>query len=422
MTLSTRDRQWVWHPFTQEKTAPMPIAIQRGHGAYLYDEDGRAYLDLISSWWVNLHGHANARIADRISEQAKTLEHVIFAGFTHAPAVVLCEALSAMLPSTLTRFFFSDNGSTSVEVALKMSYQAHRNNGQSHRTLFLAFEGGYHGDTFGAMAVGACSGFHDAFRDLFFGVRHIPFARYEEDEETALSALDRVLADEGDRIAALILEPLVQGASGMHMCRPDFVRAVVARVRAQGIFVIFDEVMTGFGRTGSLFALEQVDVVPDVLCLSKGLTGGFLPLALTVTTDSIYDAFWGDTMDRAFTHGHSYTANPLACAAALASLEILQEPATWHAIRAIHDTHHRGIQTLCELPCVQNPRILGTIAAFDVVSERPDLNTYLKARFLERGLLLRPLGNTVYMMPPYVTTAEDLEKSYEGIRAVISFS
>lgn len=429
MNLNERDRAIIWHPFTQEKTASLPLAIQRAQGSWVYDEQGKAYLDLISSWWVNLHGHAHPDIARAIYEQACTLEHILFAGFTHEPAVELCEGLQKHLPDTLLRFFFSDNGSTCVEVALKMASQYWYNREQKARPLFLSFDGGYHGDTFGAMSVGAQSGYHDPFKVLFFKVLSVPFpATWEGDndvdekERQALASLDQHLSENASQIAAIILEPLMQGASGMRMCRPEFVRAVIERVRQFGILVIFDEVMTGFGRTGSLFALEQVGLVPDFLCVSKGITGGFLPLALTITTDAIYQAFLSDHWYHAFAHGHSYTANPIACAAAVASLGLLIRDETQAAMRSIHDAHQQGLCYLKEkCNSIEKIRVLGTIAAFDVNDADPTaLNPILKAAFLEAGLLVRPLGNTVYLLPPYSTTFAEIHRAYEVIGDVLA--
>ena len=427
MKLQERDKQIIWHPFTQEKTAEMPIAIKNAAGSYLYDEDDRPYLDLISSWWVNLHGHAHPEIALSIYEQACSLEHVLFAGCTHEPAVRLCESIQDLLPKKLSRFFFSDNGSTCVEVALKMAYQYWYNQGQNERSLFLAFDGGYHGDTCGAMSLGAASGFHDIFQPLFFKVLSIPFpetyigdCEVEQKEKHALEVLQGYLEQDGKRIAALILEPLVQGASGMRMCRPEFVRAVVDQVRNYGILVVFDEVMTGFGRTGSNFALEQVGMVPDFLCLSKGITGGFLPLALTVTTDKIYSAFLSDSKIQAFSHGHSYTANPIACAAAIASLRILQRESTQRSLDAICQAQKDGIEYLQR--CCSNihkARVLGTIAAFDMCMNTGSDTKNFQMRFLHEGLLIRPLGSTVYLIPPYSTTPVELKAAYEKIGNIL---
>lgn len=429
MNLNERDRAIIWHPFTQEKTATLPLAIKRARGSYVYDEQDKPYLDLISSWWVNLHGHAHPEIARAIYDQACTLEHILFAGFTHEPAVQLCESLTAILPKTLSRFFFSDNGSTCVEVALKMATQYWYNREQQPRPLYLSFEGGYHGDTFGAMSVGAESGYHDPFKSMFFKVLSIPYPEtwegddaVDEKERQALARLDEHLNEHASQIAAIILEPLAQGASGMRMCRPAFVKAVVERVRQAGILVIFDEVMTGFGRTGTSFACLQTGIVPDFLCVSKGITGGFLPLALTITTNDIYNAFLSEHWHHAFAHGHSYTANPIACAAAIASLSLLLTGDTQQAIAAIHLAHQDGLAHLKKTcKTIEKIRLLGTIAAFDVRSQDATrLNTLMKEAFLQEGLLIRPLGNTVYLLPPYSTTPAQLSMAYQTIGDVLN--
>jgi adenosylmethionine-8-amino-7-oxononanoate aminotransferase len=387
---------------------------------------------------------------EAIAQQAACLEHVIFAGFTHGPAVELCEALKPLLaqphnsqktvsekpqpaaPSVpsppLERFFFSDNGSTAVEVALKMAYQYWRNRGVEGRHGFLSFQGGYHGDTFGAMAVGAGSAFHTPFLPLCFPVDVLPYPEtwegddaVEAKETACLQALDRILDDRGQYIAALIVEPLIQGAGGMRACRPSFLNQVIQKVREWGILVIMDEVMTGFGRTGTLVAFSQLDHTPDFLCLSKGVSGGFLPLALTVTTAQIYDAFLGDSAATAFLHGHSYTANPLACAAGLASLKILQRSTTQGALGSLHAAHLKGIDHVRHMcPTVIHPRIVGTIGAFDL----PGLShhhAFVRQQAAAYGLLLRPLGDTLYLMPPYVTTPAELSQAYDAIGRILSF-
>ena len=431
MSLAKRDRALVWHPFTQELTAPDPLGITRGRGAVLYGEDDREYLDLISSWWVNLHGHCHPHIAQAIARQARTLEHVIFAGVTHEPAVRLAEALARCLPPGLPRFFYSDNGSTSVEVALKMAYQYWRNRNETNRTRFIALDGGYHGDTFGAMAVGNSSGFFGAFADLFFGVDFIPCPHtwqrdgdVEAKEQAALDALARLLNASPARHAAVIMEPLVQGASGMRMFRPNFVRALVDMARSHGLLIIFDEVMTGFGRTGTMFALEQAGVTPDLLCLSKGLTGGFLPLALTVASEDIYQAFLSDDFMRGFIHGHSYTANPLGCAAAIASLEVFETEDVLARIKATQTVHEAELSSLIEgVANLERPRVQGSIAAFSIAGERgytAGVGQRLKAAFLQAGLLLRPLGNEVYLMPPYCLEPEILREVYGRIACVLN--
>ena len=426
MTLSERDKRIIWHPFTQEKTAPEVISIKKASGTYLYDHNDKAYLDLISSWWVNLHGHGHPEIAKSIYEQAKILQHVIFAGFTHEPAVTLCEDLQDILPLALCKFFFSDNGSTAVEVALKMAYQYWRNLGIHEKTTFLSFDGGYHGDTFGAMAVGGKSGFHNQFKDLFFNVLSIPYpdtwdgdCQVDLKEQKAIEILGEYLDKYHQKIAAIILEPLIQGASGMRICRPAFIKAVIDLVRQNGILVVFDEIMTGFGRTGTYFALDQLDIVPDFLCLSKGITGGFLPLALTITSNKIHNAFLGDDFSTAFAHGHSYTANPLACSAAVTSLRLLRNSECQKSIQGINKMHKKGMEFLkSKSPALEKTRIIGTIAAFDLKNSASLLPS-IKQQFLKRGILLRPLGNTVYLLPPYCITNQELELAYNKIAGIL---
>jgi len=422
--LAELDRTLVWHPFTQALTAPPPIPIRSARGAVLTDVEGREILDLVSSWWVTLHGHGHPAIARAIGDQALRLEQVIFAGFTHEPAVELCRRLTALLPPGLRRCFFSDNGSTAVEVALKMAHQARGNRGEA-RDRFLAFDGGYHGDTVGAMSVGVSSRFFEAWRALLFPVDVLPVADtwlddgdVEAKEAAALAALDRHLERHGAATAAAVIEPLVQGASGMRMHRPEFLRGVVERLRSFGILVILDEVMTGFGRLGPLFGCLGAGVEPDFICLSKGLTGGALPMSLTITTEAVHDAFLDPSTDRAFLHGHSFTANPLGCAAALASLDLLLDPACLAARAEIERRHRTDLaRIVAASPHAARLRVQGTIAAFDVVPDVPGLNARMKRFFLERGLLLRPLGPTLYLLPPYCVTGEQLDRAYSGIEA-----
>ncbi|MDD5392117.1 MAG: adenosylmethionine--8-amino-7-oxononanoate transaminase [Thiothrix sp.] len=430
MTITALDRRHVWHPFTQAQTAPDPIPITSAKGIRLYAEDGREFLDLISSWWVNLHGHAHPTIAAAIAKQAQTLEQVIFAGFTHQPAAQLAAELVQRLPDGLTRVFFSDDGSTAVEVALKMALQYWRNHGEGQRTRFLAFEGGYHGDTVGAMSAGKGCGFFDTYGSLLFEVGLLPFpATWDGDddvggkEQAALVRLDDYLVDHGNTIAAVILEPLIQGSAGMRMCRPAFLQALAAKLQAASILLIFDEVMTGFGRTGAMFASLNAQVTPDIICLSKGLTAGFLPMSVTVAKESIYAAFLGENFDRALVHGHSFTANPLGCAAALASLQVFADEQTLAKLPQIESWHRQGLAQLATHPQVQHVRVMGTIAAFDVVTEdagyTSQIGPQLKAFFHERGLLLRPLGNVVYLLPPYCVTQEELAHAYAVIREAL---
>ena len=426
MTTTNLDRQHVWHPFTQAQTAPDPIPITSAKGIRLYAEDGREFLDLISSWWVNLHGHAHPTIAAAIAKQAHTLEQVIFAGFTHQPAAQLAHELVQRLPAGLTRVFFSDDGSTAVEVALKMALQYWRNQGEAQRARFLAFEGGYHGDTVGAMSVGRGSDFFSTYGSLLFEVGLLPYpqtwdgdADVVSKEQAALAVLDAYLAQHGETLAGVIIEPLVQGAAGMRMCRPEFLQQLAAKLRAAGILLIFDEVMTGFGRTGAMFAAIKAQVMPDLICLSKGLTAGFLPMSVTVASEAIYAAFLGENFDRALIHGHSFTANPLGCAAALASLQVFEDEQTLAKLPQIEVWHRQGLAQLAGHPAVQHVRVTGTIAAFDVVTTDAGytsaVGAQLKAFFHERGLLLRPLGNVVYLLPPYCVTQDELALAYQTI-------
>jgi len=421
MNLTKKDRKYIWHPFTQEKTASLPLPIVKAKGSYLYDEKGKKYLDLVSSWWVNLHGHAHLKISKAIYHQACILEHVIFAGFTHSPAITLCEKLSKILPPHLSRFFFSDDGSTAIEIALKIAYQFWVNQNQDKRKKFLSFHGGYHGDTFGAMAVGKTSGFHDTFKSLFFPVYTIPFPHtwindkdVEEKEFFALKALDKYLEKHGSTTACFILEPLVQAASGMRLCRPTFLDQCIKKLRAYHILIIFDEIMTGFGRTGHNFAMDILQEKPDILCLSKGLTGGFLPLALTIVKEEIYTRFLSDDFTKALSHGHSYTANPLGCAAACASLDILLTTKTKKNIKQIEKVHEEEISKLLDNKKVKNPRFLGTIAAWNTKDAKK-----LKQQALKNGLIIRPLNDNVYLLPPYCTPIKTLQQAYSNLISLI---
>ncbi|WP_448560698.1 adenosylmethionine--8-amino-7-oxononanoate transaminase [Trichothermofontia sp.] len=418
----------IWYPFSQAKTALEPLKVKAAKGVYLELEDGHRIIDCISSWWVNLYGHAHPKIAQAIFQQAQQLEHVIFAGFTHDPAERLAEQLTALLPGDLSRVFFSDDGSTSVEVALKMAYQYWSNLGQK-RSTFIAFEGSYHGDTFGAMSVGSRSPFSQAFSDLLFDVEFIPFpATHLQDQEASLresliiNTLENCLLQNPDRYAAIIIEPLVQGAGGMRMCRPAFIQQLRRVSQRFNVLLIFDEVMTGFGRTGTPFASDRAGVAPDIICLSKGITGGFLPLAVTVCTETIYDAFYSEDAYKALFHGHSYTANPLGCAAALASLELLAEfkPA-FQGLEAKHLAHFQALQAL---PQVEKLRVTGTIAAMDLVTPTTpgyfnQIAPRIRQAAIEHGLLLRPLGNVLYLMPPYCITDSQLDTVYAGILHLI---
>lgn len=421
----------IWQPFTQMKTAPPPLMVRSGQGAILELADGRQIVDCISSWWVTIHGHGHPRIAQAIYEQAMKLEQVIFTGFTHEPAEKLASRLLSHLPPNLSRVFFSDNGSTSVEVALKMAYQYWLNQGQTTRTSFIGFDGGYHGDTIGAMSIGGSSEFWHPFKPLMFSMQSVPYpATWDGDQEVelketqSLQALDQLLEKDPHAYAGIFIEPLIQGAGGMKVCRPEFLRALRQRAKQANILLIYDEVMTGFGRTGDWFACSKSQTAPDIICLSKGLSGGFLPLAVTIATEEIYQAFYSDDLHRAFFHSHSYTGNPLACAAGLASLELLE--ANPEQFQSIETKHRRFIDNWIKgNPRLTRTRTCGTIAALDVTTDNFDgyfnsLGPLLRARFIEQGFLIRPLGNTIYLMPPYCITDELLESIYRTISQTVS--
>lgn len=419
-----RDKRYIWHPYTQHGTEDEPIVIARARDASLFDTDGREILDMISSWWTCTHGHSHPKINAALSRQAETIEHVMFAGFTHAPAIDLAETLSGLLPGDLNRVFFSDDGSTSVEVAIKIAYQSWINRGQS-RNLLVTFDGGYHGDTLGAMSVGRASQMFGAFKDLMCEVRVLPFPwTFDGDEAVAqreaeaLAALETLLAEDGRNVAALIIEPLMQGSAGIRLCRPSFLKRLVEVARESGVIVIFDEVATGFGRTGTLFAMEQANVVPDLVCLSKGLTGGYMPLAATVARDPLFDLFLGDTFDKALPHGHSFTANPLACAVALAALNLYEQEDTMAHIEAISAKHRTMRDVLAQRSDVSHARVLGPVLAFEVAEAgqyQSEASRNLRNWYLAQGFNIRPIGSTVYLMPPYCITDDELSRAYAGM-------
>jgi adenosylmethionine-8-amino-7-oxononanoate aminotransferase len=351
----------------------------------------------------------------------------MFAGFTHAPAVTLAQKLTALLPTSLQRVFYSDNGTTAIEVDVKMSLQYWYNQGVQKKRI-IAFEGAYHGDTFGAMSLGQSSGFYHPFADYLFDVDFVSYPQTWDDDEQvmakeakSLAELDELIQQKASEIAALIIEPLVQGAAGMRFCRPAFLEAVISRCKASNILVIFDEVMTGFGRTGTLFACDQQQQAPDIICLSKGITGGFLPLAVTVTTENIYQNFLDCTFEKAFTHGHSYTAHPLGCAAAIASLTVFEEEKTFDKIKIIQEIHKGRVAQLMKTGKIQHGRVQGTIAAMDLKIDSKyasPISQQLRQAFLSAGLNLRPLGNVVYLMPPYCITPEQLHQAYDKIEQI----
>ncbi len=404
------------------KTADVPIHIVKGEGALLWDNNGNSYIDAISSWWTNIHGHANPYIAEKMYAQLLQLEHVIFAGFTHTPAETLAERLiENHLPKNQKKIFFSDNGSTAVEVAIKMALQYWFNKGIK-KTKIIALENSYHGDTFGSMSVSARSAFTHAFDTMLFDVIHIT-APYAGQEQQCYNTL-RELLNSDDTIAAIIYEPLVQGSGGMHMYAPDALDMLISICKSKNVLCIADEVMTGFYRTGKMFASDYCINKPDIMCISKGITGGTMALGLTTCAEEIFNAFYDDDAKKALYHGHSYTGNPLACAAANASLDLCELPAFKKQIETILQMHGDFITTLQHHPKVKNARRAGTILAFEIESGNSDYFSTIKKTlypaFLKAGVLLRPLGNTIYIMPPYCITEQQLQKVYDVIEEVIN--
>ncbi len=414
-----RSRAAVWHPCTQmkqhETLALVPIA--RGQGPWLYDFDGRRYLDAVSSWWVNLFGHAHPAIGTAIGSQLAELEHAMLAGFTHRPVIELSERLAALAPGKLGHCFYGSDGASAVEIALKMSVHYWRNRGRPGKNGFVSVENGYHGETLGALSVTDVALFRDAYAPLLRRniVAPSPDARLaapgtsaRDHALAAASSLEAILAECHATTAALILEPLVQGAAGMAMHDPAYLARARELCTRHDVHLIADEIMTGFGRTGTMFACEQAGIAPDLLCLSKGITGGYLPLSVVLTTDEIYAAFYDDDVARAFLHSHSYTGNALACRAALAVLDLFrdQDVIAHNLDRARRLT--ALAQPLAAHPKVRNFRQLGMIWAFDVDSGRTDFSRWCFAQALDRELLLRPIGKTVYWMPPYVLDDDEM--------------
>ncbi len=416
--MSIGNRSRIWHPFTQHGLEPSMLAVARADGAFIETRDGRRIFDAISSWWVITHGHCHPKIIAAIQAQAGTLDQVIFAGFTHEPAERVAAALCEIAPADLRHVFFSDSGSTAVEVALKMALGYWRHHGEP-RTRILALEHAYHGDTVGTMSAGARGVFNAAYEPLLFDVGRIPFPAAGH-EQTTLDALEAA-CQHGD-VAAFICEPLILGAGGMLMYSAEALASMHRICKSHGVLFIADEVMTGFGRTGSLFACEQAGITPDILCLAKGLTGGSLPLAATMATAAIFDAHYAADRARMFFHSSSYTANPIACAAAAANLEIWRAEPVRARVAALTAAQDKHIAPFRSHPCFANVRQLGTITALDLTGSEAgylaDVALRMRRQFIERGVLLRPLGSTIYVMPPYCASDDDLASVYAAITAV----
>ena len=426
--ISERDLRHIWHPCTQMKDHEfLPLVpIRRGKGVFLEDFEGNRFIDAVSSWWVNLFGHANARITAAVQEQAATLEHVILAGFTHEPIVRLSERLVELAPEGLTRCFYADNGSSAVEVALKMAYHYHKNLGRE-RPLFISLTNSYHGETIGALSVGDVALYKETYAPLLLRSIQTPVPA-DQSETAALeaaAALDALLKAKGDAVAALIVEPLIQGAGSMHMYHPRYLKEARVLCDRYGVLLIADEIMTGFGRTGTMFACEQAGITPDLMTLSKGLTGGYLPLSVTMTTERIYQAFYCDyNLYKAFLHSHSYTGNALACAAANATLDIFETDDIIGKNRRLETVMAEGLERFRRLGNVKEVRQTGMVAAVELQGYAPEARIGLKIYefALSKGVLLRPLGPVVYFMPPYVITEETLEyviqTAYDAVSAI----
>ncbi|PJD95285.1 MAG: adenosylmethionine--8-amino-7-oxononanoate transaminase [Parachlamydia sp.] len=415
-TLTQIDQHCIWHPYTQMQNAFPPIPIVKGQGLYLYAEDGKSYIDGISSWWVNLHGHAHPYIIQKIVKQAEALEHVIFADFTHPPAIELAQRLLPILPGKMTKVFYSDNGSTAVEIALKMAIQYWKNRAKPHKIKIISFKNSYHGDTFGAMSAAGRNGFNRHFWQHLFAVETIT-PPTEGNEENTFAQLEAIL--NGEDVACFIFEPLLLGSGGMISYSAAALNHLLKRCREKEVLTIADEVMTGFGRTDTLFACDQLQETPDLICLSKGLTGGFLPLGVTACTKDIFEAFLGDSLQQAFLHGHSYTANPIACSTANGSLDLLLSASCFDQRKMIARKHAHFCANWQEHPHLKRCESVGTILILEFSTTETSyfhsMRDQLYQFFLSKGILLRPLGNVLYVMPPYCISEEELEYIYHNI-------
>lgn len=414
--LSIKDKANIWHPFTPLTGAPEPILITKAEGIYLHTADGRKIIDAISSWWVNLHGHSHPKIAKAVADQAAKLEHVIFAGFTHEPAIKLSENLLKILPANFTKIFYSDNGSTGVEVALKMAMQYWHNQGIDRKKI-IAIEGAYHGDTFGSMSVGDRSIFTAPFEPYLFDVAFVDFPE-KGNEESVLNQFKKIV-DKGD-VGVFIYEPLIQAAGGMRMYSSELLNSLIEYAQTKEVICIADEVFTGFGRTGKLLASDYLKYKPDLIVLSKGLTGGTLPLGVTAVSSKIVSAFQSADFTKTFFHGHSYTANPITCAAANASFELLTEPACTESIINISNQHKKFVLDISHHAAIKDARSLGTILAIELntpgqSSYTNELRKKIYSFFMERDILLRPLGNTFYVVAPYCISQNELAAIYSAI-------
>ncbi len=418
MNLQERDKKHLWHPLTQHKIHPDSLPITRAKGALLFDDNGKEYIDGIASWYTSIYGHCNDTILAAVQKQMQQLDQIVFAGFTHEPAVKLSEELISILPENQGKVFFSDNGSTANEVGIKMALQYHFNKGDS-RNVIIAFENGFHGDTFGAMSASGLSVYNGPFEDFFIDVKRIPVPN-AENIQAVIEQFQKIIAE--NKVAAFIYEPLVQGANAMHMFEADHLDMILQLCKENNILMIADEVMTGFGKTGKNFASEYIETQPDIISLSKALTAGFVPMAITTCTQQVYDAFLDDSVGKAFFHAHTYTANPIACSVAIAGISLLRSKEIQSNIQRIISSHQSFDEKIIAHPKVKTTRQIGVIYALDLNIE---MDRYGKQRyqifdhFMNNGVVLRPLGNTIYILPPYVITEEQLQKIYDTITSLL---
>ncbi|GGI56481.1 adenosylmethionine--8-amino-7-oxononanoate transaminase [Winogradskyella haliclonae] len=418
MTLKERDKKHLWHPLKQHQTHPESLAIVKAKGCILTDEDGNEYIDAISSWYTCMFGHCNHYIVDKVSQQMRQLDQIMFSDFTHEPAVKLSEELIKILPQGQAKIFFNDNGSTAVEAGIKMALQYYYNKGEK-RSTFIAFENGFHGDTFGAMSVSGLSVYNGPFEDFLIDVKRIPTPD-GTNHLSILKQLETYAKDFG--IAGFIYEPLVQGAAGMKIHNAEGLNQILKFCKDKHILTIADEVMTGFGKTGKNFASDYIDTKPDIICLSKALTAGLVPMAITSCTQDIYDAFLSNEMVKGFFHCHTYSANPIACSAAIATIELLTSKEIKHSISRISKMHQHFSERISKHPKVKSTRHIGVIFALDLDINVPrygDLRDKLLKFFMDNGVFLRPLGNTIYIQPPYIISESELEKVYHTIETAL---
>ena len=418
MSLTERDKKHIWHPLTQHKLHPESLPIVKAKGALLWDENGKEYVDAISSWYTAVYGHCNNYITSKAYEQMQQMDQVVFSGFTHEPAIKLSEELMKILPDNQQKVMFNDNGSTSTEIGIKMALQYHHNQGNSRKTL-LAFENGFHGDTLGAMSVSGLSVYNGPFEEFFIDVKRIPLPD-RENMNDILKAIESFHAE--TPLAGFIYEPLVQGAAGMLMYEPDGLEQILKLCHSLDIITIADEVMTGFGKTGKYFASDYLAEKPDVMCLSKALTAGLVPMGITTCTQRVYDAFYADDIGKGLFHAHTYSANPIACATALAALDLLNSDEIQEKIKTIMGWHEGFNASIKDHPKVKNTRQRGIIYALDLnikIERYGDLRYELFNFCMENGVYLRPLGATLYILAPYVITKEEMEKVYDVIRKIL---